>query len=71
LSGDSLSELIDAKQLRAELGITRAAAERILQSLPIVRFPNLRKTYVKRADVAALIAARTFEKDESPHRGNT
>jgi hypothetical protein len=50
----------------AELGVTRAAAEKIMRGLPIVQPPGLRKTYVKRTDVARLIEACTFEKDEVP-----
>ena len=61
---DQLPELLDAKALQAELGVTRAAAEAVMRQLPIVQFPELRKTYVRRSDVAALIEARTFEKDQ-------
>ena len=63
---DRLPELLDAKALRAELGVTRAAAEAIIRRLPIVAIEDLRKTYVKRSDVAAYLEARTFEKDEVP-----
>ena len=61
---ERLPELLDAKALQAELGVTRAAAEAIMRQLPIVQFPELRKVYVRRSDVAALIETRTFEKDE-------
>ena len=47
-----------------ELGITRAAAEAVMRQLPTVQFSELRKVYVRRSDVAALIEVRTFEKDE-------
>jgi hypothetical protein len=63
---ERLPELLDAKALQAELGITRAAAEAIMRRLPIVRFEELRKTYVRRSDVAAYIEARTFSKTEVP-----
>jgi hypothetical protein len=63
-----LPELLDAKQLQAELGITRAAAERIMRQLPIVQFEDLRKVYVRRADVLELIDKRTFTKAEVPPR---
>ena len=64
---ETLPELLDAKRLQAELGITRAAAEAIMRRLPIVQFEDLRKVYVRRlADVAAYIEARTFSKVEVP-----
>ena len=67
---DRLPELLDAKGLQAELGITRAAAEAIMRRLPVVQFENLRKVYVKRSDLAAYIEARTFQSTEVPiHNG--
>jgi hypothetical protein len=65
---DRLPELIDAKGLMAEMGITRAAAEGIMRQLRIVTWPDdvLRKTYVYRSDVAAHIKAQTFAKDQVP-----
>jgi hypothetical protein len=63
---DRLPELLDAKGLQAELGVTRAAAEKIMQSLPVVQVPGLRKVYVRRSDVAALLERCTFAKDEVP-----
>jgi len=62
----ALPQLLDAKGLQAELGVTRAAAEAIMRQLPVVQFEDLRKVYVRRADVARLIEARTFQKDEVP-----
>ncbi len=59
-----LPELLDAKKLQAELGITRAAAEAIMRRLPVVQFEDLRKVYVKRSDVVAYLEARTFTKDQ-------
>ena len=44
-----LPELLDAKRLQRELGVTRAAAEAIMRRLPIVQIEGLRKTYVTRA----------------------
>lgn len=61
-----LPELLDAKHLASELGVTRAAAEKIMQALPIVQVPGLRKVYVRRPDVAALLEACTFQKDQVP-----
>jgi hypothetical protein len=65
-TAEHLPELLDAKRLQAELGITRAAAEAIMRHLPLVQFEELRKTYVKRPDVAAYIEARTFTSDAIP-----
>jgi hypothetical protein len=63
---ERLPELLDAKHLVAELGVTRAAAEAIIRQLPIVQVPGLRKVYVRRPDVAALLERCTFTKDEVP-----
>jgi len=63
---DALPELLDAKRLQAELGITRAAAEAIMRRLPIVQIEGLRKVYVRRDDVVAYIELRTFSKSEVP-----
>jgi hypothetical protein len=61
---DRLPELLDVKALRAELGVTRAAAEAIMRRLPVVVVEDLRKTYCRRSDVAAYLEARTFRKDQ-------
>jgi hypothetical protein len=61
-----LPELLDAKGLQAELGITRAAAEVIMRQLPTVQFEGLRKVYVRRDHLAAYLEARTFDKDAVP-----
>jgi hypothetical protein len=63
---DPLPQLLDAKHLAGELGITRAAAEKIMQSLPILQVPGLRKVYVRRSDVERLLQACTYEKDQVP-----
>jgi len=63
---DALPELLDAKRLQAELGITRAAAEAIMRRLPIVQIEGLRKVYVRRDDVVSYIELRTFSKSEVP-----
>jgi hypothetical protein len=62
-SSMSLPELLDAKHLQQELGITRAAAEKIMLAVPKVIFADLRKTYVRRSDVLDLIQRRTFDND--------
>ncbi len=57
----ALPELLDCKALMTETGLTRAAADRVMRQLPVVHFDGLRKVYVRRSDVAALIERRTFE----------
>ena len=61
---EPLPELLDARRLAAELGVTRAASEAVMRQLPVVHFEGLRKVYVRRQDVARLIEARAFAKDE-------
>jgi hypothetical protein len=63
---EPLPELLDAKALQAELGVTRAAAEAIMRQLPVVTFPALRKVYCRRPDVARYLEERTFAKQEVP-----
>jgi hypothetical protein len=63
---EPLPELLDAKALQAELGITRASAEAIMRRLPVVQIPGLRKTYCRRDDVRRLLERCTFTKDEVP-----
>ena len=58
---DRLPELLDAKGLRDELGVTRGVAESLMRRLPLVVFEGVRKVYVRRRDVAALIDASTVE----------
>ncbi len=62
----TLPELLDVKALRCELGVSRAAAEAIMRQVPSVVIPGLRKSYCRRADVAALLDRQTFGKDEVP-----
>jgi hypothetical protein len=56
---EPLPELLDCAKLMKELGIKRASAEKIMRRLPVVEFENLRRTYVKREDVAAYLDACT------------
>ena len=63
---EPLPELLDAKRVQAELGVTRAVAEKLMRRLPLVVFEDVRKVYVRRADVAALIDVSTFAKDSRP-----
>ena len=67
---EPLPELLDAKALRAELGVTRAAAEAIMRRLPVVQFEDLRKVYVRRSDVARLIQTRTSQRTRFRHDGS-
>jgi len=62
----ALPELLDAKRLAAELGVTRAAAEAIMRRLPVVAIEGLRKTYVRRDDVRRYLDERTFSKGQVP-----
>jgi hypothetical protein len=63
---EQLPELLDCKHLADELGVTRAAAEAVMRQLPVVQFPGLRKVYVRRGDVTALLERSTFEKGHVP-----
>ena len=69
---DRLPELLDAKALRAELGITRAAAEAIMRKVPHLEIEGLRKVYVRREDVLRYLNERTstgewrYEKTGTP-----
>jgi hypothetical protein len=63
---EPLPELLDAKRLQAELGVTRSAAEAIMRRLPVVLVEGLRKVYVRRHDVVTYLDARTFAKNEVP-----
>jgi hypothetical protein len=60
---EPLPKLLDCKRLMRETGLSRAGAEALMRRLPIVSIEGLRKTYVRRADVAAYLDARTFSKD--------
>ena len=61
-----LPQLLDAKHLGAELGVTRAAAEAIMRRLPVVSIEGLRKVYVRRSDVHRYLEQRTFTNDQVP-----
>jgi hypothetical protein len=60
----ALPELLDCKGLQAELGVKRATAEAIMRQLDTVQIEGLRKTYVKRSDVARYLEQQTFTKDQ-------
>jgi hypothetical protein len=63
---EALPQLLDCKALQDELGVKRATAEAVMRQLPIVQLPELRKSFVRRSDVAALLERCTFQKDEVP-----
>ena len=63
---EPLPELLDAKHLAAELGVTRAAAEAIMRRLPVVQVEGLRKTYVRRDDVRRYLEERTCDNGQVP-----
>jgi len=50
-----LPRLLDERNLAETLGITRAAALKIMRQLPKVTPPGLRKVYVREGDVRALL----------------
>jgi hypothetical protein len=62
---EPLPELLDAKRVQSELGVTRAVAEKLMRRLPLVVFEDVRKVYVRRQDVATLVEASTLEKDRT------
>lgn len=50
-----LQGLFDCARLARELGISRAAAEKIMRRLPKQHVPGLRKVYVRGPDVQAFL----------------
>ena len=62
----ALPSLLDCRKLQGELDISRSAAEALMRRLPVVQIEGLRKVYVRRDDVQAYLAARTFTKDQVP-----
>jgi hypothetical protein len=58
-SRSSLPRLIDQRGIVDELGVTRAAAEKIMCLIPKVHVAGLRKVYVKREDVARVLEEGT------------
>jgi hypothetical protein len=54
-----LPRLIDQRGIVDELGVTRAAAEKIMRLVPKVHVAGLRKVYVKRDDVLRLLEEGT------------
>jgi hypothetical protein len=58
-SGQWLPRLIDQRGVAEELGVTRAAAEKIMQQVPKVHVKGLRKVYVRRDDVVRMLEEGT------------
>jgi hypothetical protein len=58
-SRSALPRLIDQRGIVDELGVTRAAAEKIMRLVPKVHVAGLRKVYVKRDDVLRLLEEGT------------
>lgn len=56
---DRLPSLMDQRTISSELGVTPAAAEKIMRQVPKVHFNGLRKVYVKRTDVQELLDEAT------------
>jgi hypothetical protein len=60
---EQLPELLDCRRLMAELHVSRSVAEKLMRRLPLIVFKDVRKVYVKRSDVTALIEVSTVAKD--------
>ena len=61
-----LPVLLDCAGIMRELGVKRTTAEAIMRQIPVVVIPDHRKTFVRRADVLALLERQTFAKDRVP-----
>ncbi len=57
----ALPALLDCKRIMRETGIPRASAEALMRNVPTVHIEGLRKTYVRREDVLAYLAERSFD----------
>jgi hypothetical protein len=60
--------LLDARAVMRKLGVTRAAAERIMRRLPLVTPEELRKVYVRADDLAEYLDRCTTEPGEMRRR---
>jgi UDP-N-acetyl-D-mannosaminuronic acid transferase (WecB/TagA/CpsF family) len=63
--GERFEQLIDCKGIQDELGVTRAAAEKMMRQLPNVQVEGLRKLYVKRSDLKALLERSTKKETQA------
>jgi hypothetical protein len=55
----ALPSLMDCAAIMRELGVKRATAEAIMRKIPKVDDPDIRKVFVKRADVLAWVEQNT------------
>lgn len=56
---EPLTALIDCAGIVREMNVKRGSAERMMRDLPKVQVPGLKKVWVRRADVQALIDKHT------------
>ena len=54
---ERLPELVDCRRIMAETGLTRAAAEAVMRSLPKSTVPGLRKVFVRRSGRVGVVGA--------------
>lgn len=59
MSDQALGRLFDRKRLAQELGVTRAAVDRIFRELPTVQLPGFRREWVRERDVEGLLERHT------------
>lgn len=50
---------MDCATIARELGVSRSVAEAMMRQLPKVRVPDVRKVWVRRADVERLLSENT------------
>ena len=53
--GLELQGLYDCARIARELGISRSAAERIMQQIPKQKVPGLRKNYARGGDIQSFL----------------
>jgi hypothetical protein len=51
--------LLDCKGIQRELGVNRSSAEAIMRKLPKVQIDGIKKVWVRRADLLALLEEST------------
>ena len=55
---EPLPELLDCRRIMVETGLTRSVVESLMRQLPKTTIPGVRKVYVRRSDVLALLEPR-------------
>lgn len=50
-----LAQFMDSKMIQQETGLPRSSVDRIMRRCTLVTFDGVRKTYVRRRDIEALI----------------